>query len=117
MMKLRGPPSIMTVEISDNIAFSEIDGLESKTLLDDPEKSSFKDGLDGPESKGYTRAIDCLETRNPEGQPDLIQCTDETINFLVLKSSFLNEREALYFCEVISIDSTDKQQIMVKLDT
>ena len=65
--------------MSDNIAFDEIQGLASKTLLDGPESSRFEDDS---ESKGVTSAIDGLQRINFEGQPDLIQCTDETISFI-----------------------------------
>ena len=49
------------MEISDNIAFNEIDDLANRTVLDGPGCSSLKDGLDGPESQGFTSAIDGLE--------------------------------------------------------
>ena len=85
------------MEITDNIVFDEINSLASKTLSD------------GPESKGFTSAIDGLERRNFEVQQDLIQCRDETISFIDgPESSFCNERETLNFDEVVSIDSTDK---------
>ena len=93
------------MKISDNIAFIEVDGLASRTILDGPERNNFNDGLDNPESQEFTSAVEGLERRNFESQLDLIQCTDETI---IGPESSLDKKETLYFGEVINIEFTDK---------